>query len=173
MMLVMLLRNRLLSMTLLALIAASGPAWAQQELEHGKVGLAASLQGDQTEIMVPIWSGPTVVFAPAVRVIHVSDAVTDFGFGVLLRENLTKGKAVGYVGERGGILVRSPEEGDTTLDVVLGLAGGGEYFLSEHLSLGVEAQLNMTLSDEKSSRFGNPDGTNVNTATAAILSYYF
>lgn len=50
---------------------------------------------------------------------------------------------------------------------------GGDYFLSPQFSLGVEAQFNFTISHENSQRFGNPDGTSFNTATAVNAAFYF
>jgi len=40
-------------------------------------------------------------------------------------------------------------------------------------SQGVEAQINMAISDEMSSRFGSPDGTNINTVSMATATFYF
>ena len=64
-------------------------------------------------------------------------------------------------------------DNDTKVDIILGIAFGAEYFLDEHFSIGVEAQGNLTQSDEKSIRFGNPDGTNFNTATMITATVYF
>ncbi len=47
------------------------------------------------------------------------------------------------------------------------------YFLAESFSLGVEAQLNVSLSGDGSTRFGNPGGTNINSAMGVFAAVYF
>ena len=42
-----------------------------------------------------------------------------------------------------------------------------------YFSIGVEGQVNAAISDDASSRFGNPGGTNINTATAVLAAFYF
>jgi hypothetical protein len=53
------------------------------------------------------------------------------------------------------------------------VAFGAEYFLSDSFSFGVEAQGNLTKSDENSSRFGNPGGVNFNTGAMVSATVYF
>ena len=55
----------------------------------------------------------------------------------------------------------------------MGMLAGGESFLNSSFSLSVEVQLNLSFSDELSDRFGNPDGTNLNTATVLSGAFYF
>jgi hypothetical protein len=141
--------------------------------EFRKVGISASFSGDQTDVLVPIW-GAHHVIAPAVSVVHVGDAVTDFGAGLILRRNLHTEKAVPYIALRSGVLILTPKGGgDDIIDFIVGPAVGGEYFLDDHFSLSVEAQVNISFSDEHSYRFGNPDGTNVNTASVIMATFYF
>jgi hypothetical protein len=148
-------------------------AFAEEDKGGSKVGLTASLQNSQLEILVPIWVNEQFVLTPAIGVSHVSDYLTDFGFGMVFRHNLRVGEAVPYIGIRWGALLASPEEGDGTFDMVFGPLVGGEYFLRDKLSVGVEAQLNIAQSDENSYRFNNPDGTNINLATAVMATFYF
>jgi len=54
-----------------------------------------------------------------------------------------------------------------------GLNFGGEYYISEHFSVGIEAQGNLTKSDKNSGRFGNPGGVNINLATMIFATMYF
>ncbi|MFB0517285.1 MAG: hypothetical protein ACETWG_11880 [Candidatus Neomarinimicrobiota bacterium] len=72
-----------------------------------------------------------------------------------------------------GVLGLDPESGDATTDLLVGLAYGGEYFLAKRFSLGIEAQLTFTKSDEESARFGNPGGLNANTATQIYATLYW
>jgi hypothetical protein len=61
----------------------------------------------------------------------------------------------------------------TQIDILGGLAFGGEYFLTDNFSFGVEAQGNLTKSDENSFRFGNPGKINFNTGTMISATIYF
>jgi hypothetical protein len=58
-------------------------------------------------------------------------------------------------------------------DLILGPSFGGEYYFNKNFSVGIELQLNVVLSGEKSMRFSNPDGMNINTATALFATIYF
>ncbi len=156
----------------LVLCALSAVA-ADEDYSSPKIGFAAAVQGSQFDILVPIWTNERVVVVPAVGVTSVSDAVTDWRFGILARYNLRVGRAVPYCGVRVAMLTMVPDVGDHVTDIVYGGALGGEYFFERHFSLGVEVQLNVAQSSDHSSRFANPGGTNINTATAVMASFYF
>ena len=138
-----------------------------------KFGISVALQTEQLDLSFPIWPGSSIVIIPSISIVSVSDVATDFGFGLGLRYNLNTTEAVPYIGIRFVALNLLPKNGDSITDLVFGLFSGGEYFFSDHFSLSVEAQLNYAKSDEFSTRFGNPDGTNVNTATVALATFYF
>ncbi len=138
-----------------------------------KFGISVALQTEQLDITFPIWPGSSIVIIPSISVVSVNDVATDFGFGLGLRYNLNTTEAVPYIGIRFVALNLLPKNGDAMTDLVFGLFAGGEYFFSDHFSLSVEAQLNYAKSDEFSFRFNNPDGTNVNTATVALATFYF
>jgi hypothetical protein len=137
-------------------------------------GISASIQETQLDILFPIWTGENNIIAPAIGAIYIGDSGTDLRLGLLDRiffnatENIKP-----FLGLRAGVLLAMPDDEDTVTDYVFGLLGGGEYFFSENFSVGVEAQLNMSISDENSGRFGNPGGTNINTATAIFATIYF
>ena len=137
------------------------------------VGISAVLQTDQLDLLVPVWTSESFVVRPSISFAHVSDFATEFGIGMGFRGNLRKDDAVPYLGAQVVILVLSPDNGDSITDLLFGPFFGGEYFFSNHLSVSVEAQINIAKSDQNSNRFGNPDGTNVNTATVALVSFYF
>ena len=142
------------------------------ETNYPKRGISAQLQDDQMDILIPFrWERFTL--APVFSVASVSDVVIDFGVGVAYRYHLKTGKAIPYVGLRAAVFVMTPEGGDSITDYAVGPSVGGEYFLDDHFSLAVEAQVNVSFSDESSFRFGNPDGTNVNTATSIVATFYF
>ncbi len=157
---------------LLACLAA--PAFGDGDSEHFKVGLSASLQGENVDILLPIWMSDKLVIIPAVSFAYLSDAATDMAVGFALRRNVGQGDAVPFVGARFMLFILNPEGNSSgTTDFVFGPFAGGEYFFHDHFSIGVEAQVNIAKSDKTSLRFGHPDGTTINTATAVFATYYF
>ena len=137
-------------------------------------GISASIQENQFDILFPIWTGVNNVIAPSIGAIYIEDSGTDLRLGLLDRIYFNATKTLKpFLGLRAGVLFSLPDGGDNAADYIIGLLGGGEYFFSKNFSVGVEAQLNMSISDENSSRFGNPGGTNINTATAIFATIYF
>ena len=148
----------------------------QEENRTGTVGLTTSVQEGLFDIQVPIWVNERIVVAPSFGLINISDGFNDLRMGIFVRANLKKGKAVPYAGIRAGALifdVYNNKNVESQTDVVAGLAFGGEYFLDDHFSFGVEAQLNVLFSDEFSLRLSNPDGRNLNTASVFQATFYF
>lgn len=137
-------------------------------------GISASIQQNQFDILFPIWTGGNNVIAPSIGAIYIEDSGTDLRLGLLDRIYFNTTKSLKpFLGLRAGVLFSLPDGGDNATDYIIGLLGGGEYFFSKNFSVGVEAQLNMSISDENSNRFGNPGGTNINTATAIFATIYF
>lgn len=151
-------------------------AFAQEPVHRAKVGISAAVQSEQLDILIPVWLSERFVIIPSIGFVGVSDSYTDFALGFALRFNAYHhdGKAVPYGGGRVAALQFSPEgPADGATDFVFGPFLGGEYLLDDHFSFGVEAQLNITKSDDNSLRFSNPGGTNINTATAVMATFYF
>jgi len=146
---------------------------AQDKPRAGLVGLSASFQSAQADILLPIWLSDRFSLAPAVGLTWAEDNGSDIRVGIAPRFFLTSTKVAPYIGGRVGVLIASPSNGDATTDWIGGLAFGGEYFIDDHFSVGVESQLNVTFSDTKSTRFGNPGKTNVNTGAAVFATVYF
>lgn len=138
-----------------------------------RLGLTAALQNSQMDIMLPIFLADEVALAPSVGFSSVGDKFSDFGLGLGGRFYVNRGRVSPFVSVRFGVLISSPKDSDSMTDIVTGLGGGGEYFISRYFSLGVEAQLNISKSSENSNRFGNPGGTNLNTASAIFATVYF
>ncbi len=159
--------------TLLAMVALTVPGAAAEPPASGSIGLMASLQSDQIDILVPWWWNSKVSFAPMVRFVSIGDSYTDFGIGASLRVYRRSATVSPYVGVRGMALTISPKTGDSWTDYVFGGAFGGDYFVDEHLSLGVEAQINASKSADQSTRFGNPGGTNINSGMGVFAAVYF
>ena len=148
-------------------------AQAQDEAPVRTIGISASIQSDQSDLLFPIWINPSFVLAPAVSVLHQGGVKDEIGLGAALRAYLRPGQTRPYLAGRFGYHHVKVEKGDGTSDYLFGPALGGEYFFHDHFSLGVEAQLNIVVSGEGSYWVGNPDATTINTATAAMASFYF
>jgi hypothetical protein len=149
-----------------------GSIFSQEMQTSRKVGLSAGFYNDQTDIMLPVWVSPKIVLAPSVSALWVEDGGTDLGFGIAFRFYHHINKVSPYFGARLGVLVLSPKGRDSVADFVSGVMLGGEYFLCPQFSLGIEAQVNATFSNDQSSRFGNPGGMNINTGSVIIASIY-
>ena len=164
--------HRIPSMVLLVvLVVALAPGHAAAE--RGAMGLAVGVQNADTGIRLPIWVNEDIVITPGLSLVSVSDAATDLALGLQIRRNLRAGDAVPYIGVGANVLTAMPEEGDNVTDFLFSGVLGGEAFLRESLSIGVEAQLNVGISDETSARFGIPDGTIVSTGSVIYGAFYF
>lgn len=141
--------------------------------QRGKVGVSAEIQTQQMDFLLPIFVNDWVSLAPAVGVVNISDKYTDLSLGLLMRYHLFTESVTPFIGARFGTLLYIPDEGDMISDLIIGPSFGGEYYFNENFSVGIELQLNVVLSGEKSMRFSNPDGTNINTATALFATIYF
>lgn len=170
-----LLRSALFTLAFLIISISSIAQEISQSTEKRTVGLSASVASDQFDIIVPLWTNSTTVFAPSVRLINVEGQGTDFGIGAALRKYFYEGDFMPFVSGRAGLLLGFPqgENAENTTDAVFGLSIGGEYFLSHHFSFAVEAQTNLTVSDERSIRFGNAGGNTFNTGMAVTASIWF
>lgn len=146
-------------------------SYAQQD-KNFKVGLQVAVQGAQYDILVPLKSSSFSI-APSIGVSWNEDAYTEMNLGLVPKFYLAEGKARPYLGGRFLAQIISPKNGDSIIDYLVGLAGGGEYFFDEHLSCGAEAQINIGLPSKNSIRYILPGKTNINTASALFLTYYF
>ena len=150
----------------------------QETNDKKSFGLSVSIQEAQYDIMLPICVSNSFVVAPAIGLASVSEGGTDIGLGIVTRFYLNNKTVRPFLGGRVGILVYNPSsdgyyELSSTHDYIIGILAGGEYFMNEGFSIGVEAQLNASVSDENSSRFGNPGGVNINTGSAVFATVYF
>jgi hypothetical protein len=160
---------------LLALSLAVQSAFSQDSTSSRTLGISASFQGSQVDLLLPIWVGKNTVLAPSVGVTYAEAVATDLHIGLAPRLYLSqKSKVCPFIGLRIGMLCAIPAStGNGIIDWLVGLAAGGEYFFDDHLSFGAEAQLNFAFSDRSSLRFGNPGRTNINTAAALFATVYF
>jgi hypothetical protein len=147
----------------------------QEDIERSRtIGISASFQGGQFDIMLPIWLSPSFVLAPIVGILHASEIGTDISFGLMPKIYLRNEKIAPFIGARIGMIANLPASTEVNkIDLIGGVSFGAEYFFDPRFSIGVEAQGNITKSHANSSRFGNPGNLNFNTATALIASIYF
>lgn len=149
-----------------AIFLITTTVFAQNKPADSNFGLTASLQGNQTNLQVPIWLNDNVTIAPVFGVNYQQDNFTSINLGVAPRFYQDMGSDFAtYLGARGVLQRTSPEIGPEDSDFLLGATGGGEYFLGNHFSLGVEAQLNFLINDN--------GGDRLSTAAAVMGTYYF
>jgi hypothetical protein len=150
------------------------PVYPQEASNKGRIGLSTAIQESQLDIMIPIWISDNAVLAPGINAVWIEDGGQDIGFGFNLRSYRdSRKKITPYFGGRFGAMLLMPDGGKTVTDYLFGVMLGGEFFLVKQFSFGIEAQINATMSDEESSRFGNPGGLNINTGSAFIANIYF
>jgi hypothetical protein len=152
-------------------------AWGQdQNTRPVTKGLSAAVQESQLGIMMPFFLSDKFVLAPGVQFAYASKAGMDISFGLSTKAFFSDhDKIRPYWGLKAGISYYNPKASNTSnqSDFVFGGAAGVEYFFSQNFSVGIEPQLNLTLSDDESDRFGNPGGTGINTATIVTVNIYF
>ena len=147
-----------------------------QETYKRTVGLTTSFTQGDLGIQVPIWVTQSISLAPYFSLSTVSDAGTDYVVGLIPKFYINMSKLAPYIGLKFALALYSPPEGslsESTNDVLGGMAFGGDYFFDPRIAIGVEGQINIAASDDNSSRFSNPGGTNVNTGMAINISVFF
>lgn len=155
-----------LLITALLLLFTVATGYSQNRPAEKTVGLSASLQGNQTNLSLPIWVTEDVVVAPVIGLVHEQDNFTTINLGVTPRFYRSLGNNfASYIGVQGILQYNSPEVGDDLTNFLIGATGGGEYFLDEHFSLGVEGQLNFLIRDSIENR--------LSTGAAITGTYYF
>lgn len=167
--------KRVIILTLFVIFVACTTLFSQTTR---KIGLSGSLQSNQLGISLPIWLDKDFVLAPSVGFQYAEKVGSDLSVGLSPRFYLKNEQIAPYVGIKVGASFNMPDSDNaisqtTTVDVLGGVAFGAEYFISDHFSLGVEAQGNGTKSDKNSNRYGNPGGLNFNTATMVSATVYF
>ena len=163
---------------LIGLTLFTGKAFCQNKEESNKIGLSGTLQSGQMGVLMPLSLGEKFALVPAIDFTYAEDIGTDIGIAISPRFYLKKEKILPYWGFRIGTLINIPVadnevNDETKFDILAGLNFGGEYFIADQFSLGVEAQGNFTKSDKNSSRFGNPGAINFNLGTMIFATVYF
>jgi len=155
------------------LLLITYPIYSQESLNTPHIGLSVSLQSSQFDFLVPIWIGSKVTISTALGITWIQDAGTDIHIGLVPKFYLSRDKVSPFINFRVGFLRVIPSNGKEVTDWLLGASVGGEYFFDNNFSFGIESQLNYTISDKNSARFGNPGKSNFNTAAAILQQFIF
>lgn len=141
-----------------------------------KIGLSATLQDNQFGINVPVWLTQQFVLAPAFDLRYVEGVATETGIAIAPRFYMNNKQVSPYLGFRLGAFFTNPaasESYNNKIDMLIGAAFGGEYFIANNFSAAIEAQGNFIQSDPGSESFGNQGRISFNTATAVSATIYF
>lgn len=159
-------------MLIVMMLFAQTQAHAQDSSSTKHTGLSAQVQGSQIDILIPIVS-KHLSLAPSIGFVWGQDAGTEIRLGLVPRVYISRDKVSPYIGARVVYLFSKPTGMTGSSDWLIGAEFGGEYFVDQWFSLGIESQLNVAISAENSARFGNPGKTSVNTGVAMFATVYF
>ena len=149
-------------------------ASAQKKETKRSFGLSAYLNSSsQPYIVIPIWVGPKLVFAPILSGKLVQDGDTEIGIGGLIRLYRNTARVRPYWGAKAKIFLTSPQIGNSFTDFLAGFFYGGEFFLNSKFSLGVEAQVYGAFPSDSSSRYGPLGKIVIFTQTGVMATIYF
>ena len=157
---------------IIGLIILGATTWANEPNAERGMGMGASFQGEQSDILLQFSLSESISFGPYFRYVYGEDLGTDLGLGILGKFYLNNKKVSPFICATVGFLHASPDNGDSVTDIILGGGFGMDYFIDSNISIGIYAMLNATKSDENSSRFGNPGGIMINTSTALTAFIY-
>lgn len=137
---------------------------AQNVPGEGTLGIQASIQSNQTDILFPYRISNDVSIAPLIGFQSVENGLTTLRVGIKPQFFRSIGNDFAtYLGGLGVIRLDSPNVGDNNTSFTLGFNGGGEYYLSSSFSLGVEGLVNIILDNNNA----------VSTGAAVSATYYF
>ncbi len=165
--------KKIVCFAFLTLFLFTNSVFSQDKLPESGMGIRALYQDSHVGIQLPIWISEKINVSPIIGLVYTDNPQLELQFGVSPVIYLRKAQVSPFIGAVAGLIYTSPENGDAVTDYLIGLKSGGEYFVNSHFSIGIEAQLNIALADDKSMRFGNPGSMNINTATALWATIYF
>ncbi|MBN2424036.1 MAG: hypothetical protein JXR46_16310 [Calditrichaceae bacterium] len=164
---------KLFPMLLIIFMLYSSNSYSQETYSNNKIGISAAIQNDQFEIQLPIRTSSYFLIAPSISFISIGDDAKDFQLGLSNRIYISPKKVSTYAGARIGVLFNIPKNADSVIDYTFGISGGAEYYFDKNFSIGIEGQLNVSKSDDKSVRFASPGEFIINTATVILATIYF
>jgi hypothetical protein len=131
---------------------------------EGTLGITASVQSGQTNLLFPYRISDQVAIAPMIGFRSVENGLTTLQVGIKPQFFRAIGSDFAtYIGGLGLIRIDSPNVGDNDSSFVVGFNGGGEYYLSSNFSLGVEGLVNIVLDNQNS----------IATGAAVNATFYF
>lgn len=150
---------------------------AQEEFKN-KFGITATIQNEQFGFLLPISITNKISVAPAFNFYYAENIERNYAIGFIPKFYLKKDKVSPFVNLKVGAMfyetiVNTTTTQKNTIDLIWGIGFGGEYFIDNNFSFGIELQGNFTKSDLNSNRFDNPDKITFNTATMVSTSIYF
>ncbi len=141
---------------------------AQDKPMSRKYGLTASIQGGQGTILIPLWLGNKLTLAPGVGLNYVKNGTTNLTLMLAPRFYLDMRRIAPYLSLQGSATLNMPKVGGNTTNATIGAGFGGEYFLNAMFSFGVEAQLNVSITD-----VGGANGLAASTSAGVHANVYF
>jgi hypothetical protein len=169
------MKTHILILGLVIVLAFTNKLNAQEDQKR-QIGISATIQNDQLGFLLPIWITDKITISPAINFSYAEKVGTDYSLGIVPKFYLRTGKVSPFVDLRVGALFNNPSNttiNKNTVDWLWGVGFGGEYFIDDNFSFGIELQGNFTKSDKNSNRFGNPGGLNFNITTLVSANIYF
>ena len=162
------LRNQLLLLGFVfwMLAGQADRAMAQDREVQRKWGFSAYLQTTQAEILIPIWLSQRFVLAPIIAANYTENTATLLGLGAALRVYTYMARLAPYYGIRTQAYIAMPNGGTSSTAYLIGLFYGGEFFLNQRFSLGIEPGVNLLIPP-------NSGPLSVSTSTMVTASVHF
>jgi len=153
---------------LTGILLATGSVSAQEGDMTRTWGLAATLQGGQPAVTVPLWMGDTMVIAPGLSLNWVDGVTTNIGLFVQPRFYTNMRRVATYLTGQVGVMMIMPNGGGDTTNLQVSGGLGGEYFINPKFSLGIEALLQGLVAD-----ISGASGKSITTITVIQGNIYF
>lgn len=110
-------------------------------------GLAAYMQFSHLEFLVPIWVSPKLVVVPVIGAKNTENFGTQTRLGAILRIYQRMARLAPYFGVRALADMFKPNGGSMVTNIEAGVLYGGEFFINNHFSFGVEAHVIVYIPD--------------------------
>ena len=160
-----------LCITLITIMVAQITQAEERDMT-GRIGFSSNFSST-VDITMPIGVKQNVVIGPSLSLITITNAGSELGVGVFLKSYLTNDQISPFILLRAGAMMAMPKYSDTVTDWLMGLGTGGDYFLHERFSVGIEVQANLYVAADGSVRFGTSNNLIFNTASVITAAVYF
>ncbi len=171
------MRNRQSSLIFscaVVLVLATG--WLQsaaaQENQNQQVdrnwGIAATFQGGQTLVVVPIWLGQRFTVGPIVSATHTENVNLNINAGVATRFYPTLSRVAPFWGVAATATINKPQIGGSNSATTWTVGGyfGGEFFINQRFSLSIQPGVWVIIPP-------NSGNITISSATFLLGSVYF